>query len=274
MRSAPYDEVMDHHALHSVEGDDPQLSITRSDAGAPSIAPPVLLLHGFGSSSGQNWVETGWVRFLNEAGRNVIMIDLPAHGGSAAPAAASAYAPSRLRADILQVLADEHVQPVQAGVATSGVDVIGYSLGARLAWEFGATQPEFVRRMVLGGPGTTDPLAAFDLEAAERFLAGGPAPEDAVTSDLLRMAQLLPDNDLPSLLAMISAIKLEPFDPRDAVPGMPVLLVAGDRDTYAVGIEDLAQLAPAAGTTILAGRNHTNAITSRSFKQAALRFLT
>lgn len=264
---------MDHHAVHEVEGVDPHLAITRSEATFTRGLPPILLLHGFGSSSAQNWVDTGWVRFLNDAGRTVIMVDLPAHGNSAAPADAGAYAPSRMRADVLQALVDERVTPLRDGVPGSGVDIIGYSLGARLAWEFGATQPELVRRMVLGGPGTADPLAAFDLEGAERSLAGGPAPGDARTADLLRMARAVPGNDLPSLLAMVSAIKTEPFDPQAAVPKMPLLLIAGDRDEYAGGIEDLASWAPRADITALPGRDHTNAVTSRAFKEAAVAFL-
>ncbi|WP_434993893.1 alpha/beta fold hydrolase [Arthrobacter sp. Ld5] len=264
---------MDHHAVHAVEGVDPRLSITRSNAADPLDLPPVLLLHGFGSSSRQNWVDTGWVRHLNDAGRNVVMVDLPAHGDSGAPADAGAYAPSRMRADILQALFDERVLPLRSDLPGSGVDVIAYSLGSRLAWEFGATQPELVRRMVLGGPGTADPLASFDLAGAELYLAGGPASEDPVTADLLRMAQAGPHNDLPSLLAMVSAIKTEPFDPQQAVPKMPLLLVAGDRDEYAEGISDLQAWAPDARVTTLPGRDHANAITSRLFKEAAVAFL-
>lgn len=265
---------MDHHAVHVVEGVDPRLSLTRSDADSPLDLPPILLLHGFGSSSRQNWVETGWVRFLNDAGRNVIMVDLPAHGDSAAPEDAGSYAPSRMRADILQALFDARVLPLRSDVPGSGVDVVGYSLGSRLAWEFGATQPELVRRMVLGGPGTADPLATFDLEGAELFLAGGPTSQDPTTADLLRMAQAGPHNDLPALLAMVSAIKTEPFDPQQAVPKMPLLLVAGDEDEYAEGIDDLQEWAPDARIATLPGRNHSNAITSRLFKDAAHAFLS
>ncbi|MUK01996.1 alpha/beta fold hydrolase [Vibrio cholerae] len=265
---------MDHHAVNDVEGVNPHLTITRSNAAAPSDAPPILLLHGFGSSSSRNWVDSGWVRFLNDAGRTVIMVDLPAHGDSAAPADAGAYAPSRMRADILQALFDERVTPLGEDEPRSGVDVVGYSLGSRLAWEFGATQPEFVRRMVLGGPGTADPLASFDLQGAERYLAGGPPSDDPTTADLLRMAEAIPANDLPSLLAMVSAIKTEPFDPQSAVPRMPVLLVAGDQDEYAGGIEDLHRWAPHAEIATLPGRTHTNAVTSRAFKDHALAFLS
>lgn len=264
---------MDHHAVHAVEGVDPHLSITRSDAADPRPLPPILLLHGFGSSSRQNWIDTGWVRFLGDAGRSVMMVDLPAHGDSAAPDDAAAYAPSRMRADILQALFDERVLPLREDDPTSGVDIIGYSLGSRLAWEFGATQPEIVRRMVLGGPGAGDPLAAFDLDGAERFLAGGTPPQDPATADLLRMAQAGSHNDLPSLLAMVSAIKTEPFDPQGAVPKMPLLLVAGDQDEYSGGIEDLGDWAPRARIATLPGRNHSNAITAKAFKDAAIAFL-
>ncbi|WP_307083578.1 alpha/beta fold hydrolase [Arthrobacter agilis] len=265
---------MDHHAVHDVEGTDPHLSILRSTAAAPLPLPPILLLHGFGSSSRQNWTDTGWVRFLNDAGRSVIMVDLPAHGDSAAPEDGDAYTPSRMRADILQALFDERVVPLRDDDPTTGVDIIGYSLGSRLAWEFGATQPELVRRMVLGGPGTADPLAAFDLEGAERFLAGGTPSQDPTTTDLLRMAQAGEQADLPALLAMVSAIKTEPFDPQGAVPRMPLLLVAGDQDDYAGGIDDLREWAVEAAVMTLPGRNHSSAITSRLFKDAALDFLS
>jgi pimeloyl-ACP methyl ester carboxylesterase len=265
---------MDHHSVHAVEGVDPHLSITRSDADHPRALPPVVLLHGFGSSSRRNWVDSGWVRVLNDAGRSVIMVDLPAHGDSAAPGDAGAYVPSRMRADILQVLFDERVLPLDAGAVTSGVDVIGYSLGSRLAWELGATQPEMIRRMVLGGPGTADPLADFDLAGAERSLAGGPASDDPTTADLLRMAQAVPHHDLPSLLAMVSAIKTEPFAPESAVPKMPLLLVAGEQDEYALGIADLERWAPDARTVRIPGRNHGNTITSRRFKDVAVDFLS
>lgn len=264
---------MDHHAVHDVEGTDPRLAILRSDAATPLDLPPVLLLHGFGSSSRRNWIDTGWVRFLNDAGRSVIMIDLPAHGDSAVPADAGSFTPSRMRADILQALSDERVLPLEERDPRSGMDVVGYSLGARLAWEFGATQPDLVRRMVLGGPGTADPLATFDVGAAEFMLAGGAPPADASTAELLRMAQAVPGNDLPALLAMVSAIAVEPFDPESAVPRMPVLLVAGERDEYAVGVHDLARWAPEADVLSLPGRDHVSAITARTFKEASLSFL-
>ena len=233
----------------------------------------MLLLHGFASSSQLNWHDSGWIAALTTAGRTVLTVDLPGHGRSAAPSDREAYRPSRIRADLLQLLMDAGVLPLDTENPAAGVDIIGYSLGSRLAWEFGATQPELVHRMVLGGPGSGDPLADFDLAAARVSLAGGPDAADQSTAELLRMARLVPGNDLQALLSMVEAVKDEPFIPAEAVPAMPLLLVAGDRDTLAAGAPELAALSGSAELLLLPGRTHANAVTSRAFKHAAITFL-
>ena len=87
------------------------------------------------------------------------------------------------------------------------------------------------------------------------------------------MAQLVPGNDVFALLTMIEAIKTEPFVPSEAVPRMPVLLVAGERDELAQTAPELAKLAPRAELQWLPARTHANAVTSRAFKTAAIDFL-
>ncbi|MET3204662.1 MULTISPECIES: alpha/beta fold hydrolase [unclassified Arthrobacter] len=262
---------------HTVEGTDPQLYVEVLDPQDDAGLRPVLLLHGFSSSSKLNWHDTGWVAALLEAGRRVITVDLPGHGRSGAPEDMDSYSPSRIRADLLQIAFDAGVRPLRNGDPTSGVDVVGYSLGARLAWEFGATQPEIVHRLVLGGPNIADPLAAFDLIAAQNYLADGTPIADPSTSGLLKMAMLLPSNNIFALLSLVDAIKAEPFDPAEAVPHMPMLLVAGDQDERAATMPKLAELGIRAGSMAeqltLPGRSHTNAITSRAFKQGAIAFL-
>ena len=262
---------------HTVEGTDPQLFMEVLDPQDDAGLRPVLLLHGFSSSSKLNWHDTGWVAALLEAGRRVITVDLPGHGRSGAPEDMDSYSPSRIRADLLQIAFDAGVRPLHNGDPSSGVDVVGYSLGARLAWEFGATQPEIVHRLVLGGPNIADPLAAFDLIAAQNYLADGTPIADPSTAGLLKMAMLLPSNNIFALLSLVDAIKAEPFDPAEAVPHMPMLLVAGDQDERAATMPQLAELGIRAGSMAeqltLPGRNHTNAITSRAFKEGAIAFL-
>ncbi|HEY1156763.1 MAG TPA: alpha/beta fold hydrolase [Arthrobacter sp.] len=262
---------------HTVEGTDPQLYVAVHEPAADAGLRPVLLLHGFSSSSKLNWEDTGWVSALLDAGRRVITVDLPGHGRSGAPEDMDSYSPSRIRADLLQAAFDAGARPLQDGDPSSGLDVVGYSLGSRLAWEFAATQPELVHRLVLGGPNDSDPLAAFDLAAAQDYLADGTPIKDESTAQLLKMALLLPSNNIFALLSLVEAIKAEPYDPAEAVPHVPMLLVAGDKDERAATLPKLAELAGSAGSmaeqVILPGRNHTNAITSRAFKQAAISFL-
>ena len=262
---------------HTVEGTDPQLYVAVHDPAVDAGLRPVLLLHGFSSSSKLNWEDTGWLAALLDAGRRVIMVDLPGHGRSGAPEDRDSYSPSKIRADLLQAAFDAGARPLHDGDPASGLDVVGYSLGSRLAWEFAATQPEIVHRIVLGGPNTADPLAEFDLVAAQDYLADGTPIADESTARLLKMALLLPSNNIFALLSLVEAIKAEPYDPAEAVPHVPVLLVAGDQDERAGSLPQLAGLAQGAGALAeqltLPGRNHTNAVTSRAFKQAAISFL-
>ncbi|WP_125609973.1 alpha/beta fold hydrolase [Specibacter cremeus] len=262
------------HPVHTVEGTDAQLHVDVFVPEAPAVLPPILLIHGFASSVELNWVKSGWVPALLRAGRRIICPDLPGHGRSGAPDDMDSYSPGRIRADLLQILIDQGVRPLRDGDPTSGVDIIGYSLGSRLAWEFGATQHELVRKMVLGGPNPQDPLADFDLPAAQRFLADGTPIADESTNELLKMAELIPNNNIFSLLSLIEAVKLEPFDPAEAVPRMPILLVAGEFDMRAARMHTLAELSGCAEQHIIPGRTHNNAVTSREFKDAAIAFLS
>ncbi|MHA7269769.1 alpha/beta fold hydrolase [Arthrobacter sp. HLT1-20] len=260
-------------APHSVEGGATGLNVMVFESPSPVPLPAVFLIHGFASSVELNWVKTGWIKALNDAGRHVIAVDLPGHGGSTSPYDLDSYTPGKIRADLLQLLFDQGVRPLVPGDPRSGVDVIGYSLGSRLAWEFGATQPELVRKMVLGGPNPADPLADFDLVAAQNFLGDGTPIADESTAWLLNMAQLVPSNDIFALMSLIQAVKMEPFDPTDAVPRMPVLLVAGEKDERASTMDGMAALCPDAAMLVIPGRTHNNAVTSRDFKDAAITFL-
>ena len=262
---------------HLVEGTANALSLTDHAPEAPSALRPVVLLHGFASSSSLNWVKTGWIRELTQAGRRVLAVDLPGHGKSPTPDDLDAYTPSRIRADLLQLLMDQGALALDPGNQHTGVDLIGYSLGARLAWEFGGTQGQLVHRLVLGGAASSDPLATFDLAAAQRFLGDGTPIADAETANLLRMAQTVETNDMFSLMSMIEAIKTEPFAPQQMIPTMPTLLVAGDGDSLAASMPRLTELLTTRRTPAtelwIHGRDHANAVTSRDFKKAAVDFL-
>lgn len=268
--------TLDHEI---VEGTDAHLHVQVHEPSAAwtgGPTRPVLLLHGFASSSKLNWADAGWLSVLADAGRTVITVDLPGHGLSAIPSDLDSYLPSRIRADLLQVLNDTGVSPVKDADPISGVDIIGYSFGARLAWELGGTQSEMVHRMVLGGPSPEDRFTNFDLPAARTFVVDGTPIDDSVTASFLQMASL-GDNNMEALLQFVAGAKAETYVPQSTVPHQPLLLVAGEKDEIAENMAQLATLAEDAGGSAvlkwLPARTHVNAITSRAFKTAAIEFL-
>lgn len=235
--------------------------------------PPVLLVHGLASSAELNWNRTGWIPALTRAGRTVIAVDLPGHGASAPPEADEDYRPRRIGELVLSAADGAYRGPNGHDGDAATYDVIGYSLGSRLAWELAASQPERFRRMVLGAPSHDDPLAAFDVPAAERFLASGVEVEDPKTAEFLRMGEFGAPASLSELVRMIREIQVEPFMPAAAIPRAPALLVAGENDDLAGTMPDLAALLPTAELLWLPGRNHLNAVSGRAFKQGAIDFL-
>ncbi|GGC98425.1 hydrolase [Tersicoccus solisilvae] len=266
------EHVLNHEV---VEGVDARLHVERfsPETSVAADSPPVLLLHGFASSSELNWERPGWVRELTRAGRTVLTVDLPGHGRSGV-APVEACLPSRIRADLLQILAQENVRPI--GPDGGGADLIGYSFGARLAWELAAAQPELVRRIVLGGAAANDRFVAFDLASARAHLASGTGIAHDETRMFLSMAQAA-GNPMDPILAFIHAAQQEPYHPETMVPRQPVLLVAGENDELAAGMGDLVTLLEDAGghpeTLRIPGRDHLTAVTSRAFKDAATAFL-
>lgn len=228
---------------------------TDSDPDASSGAVPVLLLHGFGSTFDMNWRATGWPRVLETAGRRVIGPDLRGHGASDKPTDSGLYLPEHFVADLVALLDALEVECV---------DVVGYSMGARLAWALALAAPDRVRRLVLGGFGPVDALAGLD-EAAP---GEGNSPFDQV----FRAVTALPGNDPRALAACARGQAARPFGPDPCPEGVPMLLVAGTEDTVAAGVEDLA--AACEGVFVeVPGRDHANAVSSRVFKQAVLDFL-
>ncbi len=104
----------------------------------PREAPAILLLHGFGSSL-HTWED--WARLLDREFR-VIRLDLPGFGLTGPDPSGDYTDPRAVR--LLEALLDE------LGVARA--DVVGSSMGGRIAWRFAADRPARVRRLVLMAP--------------------------------------------------------------------------------------------------------------------------
>ncbi len=84
---------------------------------------PLLLIHGFFSTAGENWIRYGHAATLAARGFRVIMPDLRAHGDSSKPHDPAAYPPDVLTDDAF-ALADH--------LGLAEYDLAGYSLGGRV----------------------------------------------------------------------------------------------------------------------------------------------
>ena len=120
------------------------------------MANPVLLLHGFTGSVSSTWKPTGRIDLLQEAGREVIAIDLPGHGTAVKHHDPEAYA------DMEQQLVDE--------LPEGTIDGVGFSMGARTLLCMAAIAPHKFGKLVVAGVGKN--LFERDETQAERIAKG------------------------------------------------------------------------------------------------------
>lgn len=228
--------------------------------------PPVLLIHGFASNSRVNWVDTGWVRTLAEAGRQVITLDNRGHGESEKIYDPAAYGAPIMADDAARLL--QHLNIPRA-------DVMGYSMGARISAFLTIAHPARVRRAVFAG------LAAnmiAGVGGAEEIAMALEAPtiEDAAPSQAraFRMFAEMTRSDRKALAACMRSSRQKITAAELSVISCPVLIVAGDKDDIAGPVEPLQAAISGAQSVILEGRNHMNAVGDRTYKQAVLEFLS
>lgn len=122
--------------------------------------PALLALHGF-TGSGASW---GALASSLGGTRNVIAPDLIGHGATDAPADPGRYAMPACVADLL-ALAD--------ALGIKQFDLLGYSMGGRLALQLAAAAPQRVRRMALesASPGLASQAERQARRAADDALA-------------------------------------------------------------------------------------------------------
>ena len=227
--------------------------------------PPTLLIHGFASNHRVNWLSTSWLRDLADAGRRVIAFDNRGHGESGKPRDPEAYRTPVMAEDARRLL--DHLRIGQA-------DVIGYSMGARIAAFLALAHPERVRSAVFSGlgegmvkgVGPSEPIAAA-------LLAPSPhAVTDARALGFRKFADQT-GSDREALAACISSARQELTPDELKRLSVPVLVAVGSDDEIGGSAEALARLIPGAEAFVIAGRDHMKAVGDRSHKTAVLEFL-
>lgn len=228
-------------------------------------ADPVLVVHGFASSCADNWVATQWVRELLDAGFRVVGVDQRGHGASDKPHDHRAFAMTAFVADLLIVLDTYLIDTVK---------YVGYSLGARVGWQFALEHPERVERAVLGGIPDGRPLARMQIDQALAYAQNGIPVEDPATRRYVQLAERVPGNDVFSLIALAEGMRLGDADPdMDAPPQQPILFATGTEDPIIERSRALAACAPHGRFAEIPRRHHFNAPGSRFFRAEGLAFL-
>jgi len=227
--------------------------------------PPVLLIHGFASNGRVNWVDTGWVKVLADAGHSVITMDNRGHGESQKLYDPALYPAAEMAEDARRLL--DHL-----GIARASV--MGYSMGARIAAFLAIRHPQRVRRAVFAGLASRMITGVGGGEAIAAGLEAARSSEvkDAGARAFRQFAEQT-KSDLKALAACMRSSRVKITAEELAAITVPVLVVAGENDDIAGDVATLVQAIPGAEGVVLPRRNHMNAVGDKGYKEAVVRFL-
>jgi pimeloyl-ACP methyl ester carboxylesterase len=226
---------------------------------------PILLIHGFASNHRMNWVGPRWVETLTQAGRRVVAFDNRGHGQSE-----KLFAPDDYRADLMT----RDAANLLAHLGIERADVMGYSMGARIASFLALEHPNLVRSLVLGGLG--DRLVR-DAGLPEAIAEAMEAPSiDSLADPTQRLFRAFADQTKSDRAALAACVRgsRRSLTPQEAARiTQPALVAVGERDTLAGDPSKLAALLPRAEALLIPGRDHNLAVGDKAFKAGALDFL-
>jgi pimeloyl-ACP methyl ester carboxylesterase len=233
-------------------------------------AGTAFLVHGFATSRAENWRRLGWYGAFERKGYRVVALDLRGHGESDKPHDPAAYGQGALVGDIVGLM--DHL-------ALGRVELLGYSMGARLSLQMALNHPDRIANLIVGGIGDRmlkppPATSASIMTMAEAMQAEDPA---TITEKTLKGFRLFADQQGEDRLALAaftqgrggSALTADDlFGVR-----VPTLVVAGSRDEMAGDPQGLADAIPGAKAVTLPACDHFSAIPHALFKAAVFDFL-
>ncbi len=181
---------------------------------------PLLLLHG-GLGSVDMFAP---ILPVLAAKRQIIGVDLQGHGRT--PLGGRAISMPTMGADMAAILKKLGYGPV---------DVMGYSMGAGVAFQLAAQHPQQVRRLVLVSGSFAKDGFYPEMVEAQAQLSSKMAEAMKDTPMYKSYAAVAPNpGDFPKLLDATGDMMKQTFDWSADVPKltMPVMLVYGDSDMY------------------------------------------
>ena len=231
--------------------------------------PCVLLVHGFGSSRGQNWKTTGWYSTLMEAGFSLLAMDCRGHGESDKPHDPAAYGHQRMAED---------ARLVMDAAGRERAFVCGYSMGGFIGLRFTASFPGRVAKLALAGVGAhylhgpriADPKSRDLLaEALEMDDPSGLTDQRAI---MFRAFAEQTGKDRFALAACMRA--MSPRLPAETLAQIEqeVLVVCGEKDDISGEPTELAAQFRHGSAVIVPARDHMTAVGDRKTRQAVAAF--
>ena len=247
-------------AMHRFNSDGVEIAFSDEGEGRP-----VLLIHGFGSNANVNWRATGWIDKLLGAGHRVIAIDNRGHGESGKLYDPTRYTGPEMAEDARRLF--DHLSIGQA-------DVMGYSMGARLAAFLAINHPLRVGSAVLAGLAANMIRGVGEVEETARALEAATLHEvRGARPRAFRLFAEQTKSDRRALAACMRSSRVQITIQALARIACPVLVVAGDKDDIAGEVAPLVAAIPGAQGLTLANRNHMNAVGDKEFKRAVVGFL-
>jgi pimeloyl-ACP methyl ester carboxylesterase len=227
---------------------------------------PILLVHGFASTKNVNWVYPTWVSELRKDGRRVIALDNRGHGDSAKLYDASAYEIATMAGDIVALM--DHLDIGRA-------DVMGYSLGSRMAAVLALSQPARLRSAIFGGIG----IGLIEGGGPGENVAEALEAEslDDVTDPVGRTFRAFADqtrSDRRALAACLRGSRRLMTRDEAACIVVPALIAVGTSDEIAGSAEALGKIIPGSQVLNIPNRDHMRAVGDKVYKAGVLDFLS
>ena len=226
---------------------------------------PIVLVHGFASTKNVNWVYPAWVSELRKDGRRVIALDNRGHGDSAKLYDPAQYSIAEMASDVTALM--DHL-------GINAADVMGYSLGGRIAAHIALTTPGRLRSAIFGGIG----MAMIEGGGpGENVASALEAPSiDEVTDPAGRTFRAFADQTRSDRLALAACMRgsrgLISREEAGRI-AVPVLVAVGTTDEVSGSGPALGALIPGAKVLDIPNRDHMRAVGDKVYKAGVVDFL-
>jgi pimeloyl-ACP methyl ester carboxylesterase len=227
---------------------------------------PVVLVHGFASTKNVNWVYPTWVSELKKNGYRVVALDNRGHGESTKLYDSADYSIPIMAGDIVALM--DHLGIDRA-------DIMGYSLGGRMAAWLALSRPERLRSAILGGIGIAMIEGGGPGENVARALEA-PSLED-VSDPTGRTFRAFADQTRSDRLALAACLRgSRGLLTKEEVAriAVPVLIAVGTKDEVAGSASALGDIIPGSEVLDIPDRDHMRAVGDKVYKTGVLDFLS